>query len=712
MRSKLSYSGYFSNGIGRRSFVLSSVLICLSFLGMTIGISAATLPNDFIETSVGGLSSPTSISLHPDGRVFVCEQGGTLRIIKNGVLLATPFVTVTTTSSGERGLLGVAFDPNYATNKYVYVYYTATTPATHNRISRFTADVANNEDTAVAGSEFILMDLDNLSGATNHNGGAIHFGPDGKLYVAVGENATQSNAQDLSNRLGKMLRLNSDGSIPSDNPTTFPGISGRMFVNDVGNATWEEVDNEIAGLNYGWPTCEGPFLQSTSTPCANANYTDPIYAYSSGSGSDCAITGGDFYNPTTNTFPAMYVGKYFLSDYCGGWIKYIDPANPATLGNAATFATNINAPIDIDVASDGSLYYLARDAGSVFRVQYNGPTPTSTATSTPTSTPTASSTSTPTGTPTATPTGATISGTVFYVNASSTPRYVSNVQINGVGSPNVSTTTAAPGTGEGTYTLTGFGSGSYTVTPSKTGGVNNSISSFDAARVAQHVTGIPPLLNANQRIAADTSGNGEVSSFDAAQIAQYVVSAGGGHAGEWKFLPASRNYASVTGSITGENYDAVLVGEVTGNWNNTGARAMINRGPQRATTVELPRLVSPSGEDIAVPVAVRGIANKGIIAYEFDLRYDPSVIQPQKTAIDVAGTVSRGLSVVVNADEPGLVRVAVYGPMPITNSGVLLNLNFTAIGKPGSVSPLTWDRLILNEGTPSVTTTNGQVELF
>src|SRR5215510_3134858 len=106
-------------------------------------------------------------------------------------------------------MLGVAFDPDFGTNHFVYVYYTATTPVVHNRVSRFTA----NGDVAVAGSETVLVDLEPL-GATNHNGGAIHFGPDGKLFIAVGENANRNNAQTLANRLGKILRLNKDGTIP------------------------------------------------------------------------------------------------------------------------------------------------------------------------------------------------------------------------------------------------------------------------------------------------------------------------------------------------------------------------------------------------------------------------------------------------------------------------------------------------------------------
>ena len=121
----------------------------------------------------------------PDGRLFVCLQTGQVRVIKNGSLLATPFLSLAVDSSGERGLLGIAFDPNFANNHYVYVYYTIPTPPVHNRVSRFTAA----GDIAASGSEVVLLNLDNLSSATNHNGGALHFGSDGKLYIGVGENA-------------------------------------------------------------------------------------------------------------------------------------------------------------------------------------------------------------------------------------------------------------------------------------------------------------------------------------------------------------------------------------------------------------------------------------------------------------------------------------------------------------------------------------------
>ena len=253
-------------------FIVTSMLV----FGSVRIAYAATVPPGFTDSLVtAGLSNPTAMALAPDGRIFVCEQGGALRVIKNGVLLPTPFLTVTVDPSGERGLLGVAFDPNFVSNQLVYIYYTATTPSVHNRISRFTAA----GDVAMAGSETIVMDLNNLSTATNHNGGALHFGPDGNLYVAVGDNANANNAESLLTRHGKMLRITSTGGIPADNPFigqttgdnqaiwalglrnpfTFsfqPGV-GRMFINDVGQGSWEEINDGIAGSNYGWDTCEG-----------------------------------------------------------------------------------------------------------------------------------------------------------------------------------------------------------------------------------------------------------------------------------------------------------------------------------------------------------------------------------------------------------------------------------------------------------------------
>src|SRR5688572_6997485 len=188
------------------------------FLLLSLTAQAATLPAGFAETRVAtGLASPTAMAIAPDGRIFVAQQGGALRVVKNGALLSQPFLTVSVNSSGERGLLGIAFDSDFASNNFVYVYYTTSTSPIHNRLSRFTASAAN-PNVVAAGSEVQLLNLPNLSSATNHNGGAIHFGTDGKLYIAVGENANGANAQSFTTTLGKVLRINADGSIPADNP--------------------------------------------------------------------------------------------------------------------------------------------------------------------------------------------------------------------------------------------------------------------------------------------------------------------------------------------------------------------------------------------------------------------------------------------------------------------------------------------------------------
>ena len=339
-------------------------------LGLAGSAGAITPPSGFIDTTaVGGLSSPTSMVWDPSSaRLFITQQGGDLRVVKDGKLLAKPFVHLNVDSNGERGLLGVELDPSFASNHFLYLYYTVPGSPPHNRVSRFTA----NGDVAQSGSEQALLNLNNLSSATNHNGGSLHFGGDGKLYVGVGENANGSNSQTLNNLLGKLLRMNSDGSIPSDNPFvgtatgqnrliyalglrnpfTFgfqPG-TGRLFINDVGQSTWEEINEGIAGANYGWPNEEGP----ASPP--DPTYTDPLFFYGHGSSgtTGCAVTGGAFYNPPVAYFPSQYVGRYFFSDLCSGWIRQLDPSTDAVTG----FATGANTPVDLDTGPDGSLYYL------------------------------------------------------------------------------------------------------------------------------------------------------------------------------------------------------------------------------------------------------------------------------------------------------------------------------------------------------------------
>jgi glucose/arabinose dehydrogenase len=367
--------------------VQSRAFLVILWLASTLAIgsaaSGATLPSGFAETRIAtGLASPTAMSFAPDGRLFVCEQGGRLRVIKNGALLAQPFVTLSVNSSGERGLLGVAFDPDFANNGFVYVYYTTAASPIHNRVSRFTAS-ASNPDLAAAGTEVQLLNLPNLSSATNHNGGAIHFGTDGKLYISVGDNATSANSQVLTTTLGKFLRINADGSMPSDNPfvSQTSGINqaiwarglrnpfnfavdrttGRIHLNDVGENAWEEVNHAIAGANFGWPQTEGP------NPPGSAGVRYPIHTYENAGSTNCAITGAAFYRPVTMNFPAEYAGRYFFGDFCGGFIRMLSPPGYAT---SAGFATGISSLVDIQVAPDGSLYYLARGGGEVFRVRF------------------------------------------------------------------------------------------------------------------------------------------------------------------------------------------------------------------------------------------------------------------------------------------------------------------------------------------------------
>jgi glucose/arabinose dehydrogenase len=360
---------------GRRAFRPSAD-------GLEDRIVLSTLPAGFTETPVAtGLNRPTTFEFAPDGRIFIAEQGGQIRVVKNGALLPTPFLSLNVDSRGERGLLGVAFDPSFAATHFVYVYYTVPGSPAHNRVSRFTA----NGDVVQPGSEHPILDLNALSGATNHNGGGIHFGPDGKLYVGVGENANGSNAQTLGNRLGKVLRINPDGSIPIDNPFfnvatgdnraiwalglrnpfsfAFQPGTGRMFIDDVGENTWEEINLGVAGANYGWPATEGP--------TTNPNFRGPIFAYQHNVG--IAITAGTFYNPATARFPADAVGDYFFTDLGGDWIHRFDPST----GVASEFATNLPSfPVGLGVDPAGSLYYLAMGGGQgtgvLARIQFTG----------------------------------------------------------------------------------------------------------------------------------------------------------------------------------------------------------------------------------------------------------------------------------------------------------------------------------------------------
>jgi hypothetical protein len=204
---------------------VAAMVVALACLGVGSARGATSVPTGLTDSLVANLGKPTSMAVAPGGRVFVTQKAtnnvGKVRVIKNGSLLTKPFLKLTTDTSYARGLLGITLDPNFSTNHYVYVFYTATSPTVHNRVSRFTA----NGDVAASGSQKVLLDLPTLGTSGGHYGGALRFGADGKLYVGTGDDAKPRETQSLASLNGKVLRINRDGTIPSGNPF-FDSASG------------------------------------------------------------------------------------------------------------------------------------------------------------------------------------------------------------------------------------------------------------------------------------------------------------------------------------------------------------------------------------------------------------------------------------------------------------------------------------------------------
>jgi uncharacterized repeat protein (TIGR03806 family) len=372
-------------------------------------VSAAVLPAGFAETRVATINDMTTMAFAPDGRAFVCVKAGIIRVIKDGVLLPTPFVDFSAVvdwraGGDERGLMSVVCDPDFGTNRYVYVCYARKDGGNvFMRVARYRA----NGDIA-EGAETVIFDLPSFTGAdTNHNGGGMAFGADGKLYVAIGESVTDNEAGSLTNLNGKLLRLNKDGTIPSDNPyfTAVTGnlraiaamglrnpftvavnpTNGMLFINDVADS-WEEINRYDTGSapvrrNYGYDANPGVQGFASATYRAPADYRDPEQAYELNKN---AVCGGAFYHPANRgvgAFPTSYTGRFFFADY-RGWIAWVDPAvpgSPATPSNKVEFASNCNGPTDVEIAPDGSLWYVSRGGNAVWRVTWTGstgPTPT------------------------------------------------------------------------------------------------------------------------------------------------------------------------------------------------------------------------------------------------------------------------------------------------------------------------------------------------
>jgi glucose/arabinose dehydrogenase len=336
-----------------------------------------------------GFTGPVEIT-HPtnDDRLFVVQQGGAIRILNtNGTINATNFLTLTTatiSTGGERGLLGLTFHPNYATNGFFYVNYTNT--AGNTVIARYT--VSANPNVADATSGTILLTV--TQPFANHNGGSIKFGPDGYLYIGMGDGGSAGDpgnrAQNINENLGKMLRLDVDSASPYGIPPTNPyaGIAGNdeiwaiglrnpwkysfdrlngdLWIADVGQNQIEEIDhvaNPAPGLNFGWNCYEANTVFSTCTSLAT--YTFPVAQYTHSAGA-CSITGGYVY--TGSNYP-NFLGKYFFADYCNNKIGLLDTTTNAYTWTTA-FAGNNFSTFGED--RNGELYIAGVTSGVIYKI--------------------------------------------------------------------------------------------------------------------------------------------------------------------------------------------------------------------------------------------------------------------------------------------------------------------------------------------------------
>ncbi len=371
-----------------------AALLCTGFALRVAAQQVALVP------FANGLSSPVDIKHAGDSRLFVVEQGGYIRIVQsNGTVLGTPFLDINTqvSTGGEQGLLGLAFHPNYASNGFFYVNYTDTSGDTH--VARF--QVSGNPDIANAASELTILTV--AQPFSNHNGGDLAFGPDGYLYIAMGDGGAANDPGDRSQNpaemLGKMLRIDVDSgspyAIPPSNPFVGPdGIldeiwaiglrnpwrfsfdrsTGDLFIGDVGQGSFEEVDFQPAsstgGENYGWRCYEGNSAFNLTGCGPIGDYTFPIHDYSHADG--CSISGGFIYRGAQ--FPALD-GHYFFADYCSGhlWSLSPDGIGGWDLNDFGTQGINFSA---FGEDSAGELYAADISGGDIYRIQASTPAPT------------------------------------------------------------------------------------------------------------------------------------------------------------------------------------------------------------------------------------------------------------------------------------------------------------------------------------------------
>jgi putative heme-binding domain-containing protein len=354
------------------------------------------LPSGFsVQTVATGLTGAVGMETTSDGRVFICEQTGALRVVRGDVLLERPMVILPVQMEWERGLIGVTIAPDFVQSPWVYVCYVARDPYPHHVVSRWQVD----GDEARPGSQQILLEGDDqrtLGGnaPSGHQGGGMHFGKDGCLYVGIGEQTAGKPAQELNSLLGKMLRIHADGRIPSDNPFlhqtqgkyraiwalglrnpftfAFDSESGDLLIHDAGG-NYEEINRGKAGANYGWPVIE-------HGPTDDPRYVGPIHIYPQ------ASIGGGVFVPIHSHWPKEYRGKYLFADFVHGWIRMIDPKVEGMLqaDQATTLAQGLRRPVDLRWGADGSLYVLLRNTwvvdqkfvpgtSSLLKIRYEDP---------------------------------------------------------------------------------------------------------------------------------------------------------------------------------------------------------------------------------------------------------------------------------------------------------------------------------------------------
>ena len=348
-----------------------------------------------LQLVASGLNSPLYLTApKADARLFIVEQAGRIRIVRGGQLLAQPFLDIRdrVASGGEEGLLGLAFHPDYASNGYFYIDYTHLNNAgdtLYTLIERYTVSAA--PDSADSASHKLILRI--VQPYSNHNGGLVMFGPDGMLYIGMGDGGSggdpQNRAQDPDSLLGKLLRIDVDGGDPYASPPNnpyvgragrdeiwaiglrnpwrfaFDRVAGLLYIADVGQDLWEEVDVAPAGqggLNYGWPMMEGLHCYRPS-PCSTMGLVQPVLEYGHGNG--CSITGGFVYRGSQA--PSL-VGHYFYSDYCSGWISSFTYGSGA-VQQRFTWTLNVSLGNVLSFGEDsaGELYVLS-GGGSVYRI--------------------------------------------------------------------------------------------------------------------------------------------------------------------------------------------------------------------------------------------------------------------------------------------------------------------------------------------------------